>query len=339
MLIELTDSEINSGIIDPAKLQTAATEIASTGYVVMTGLVSPDSCALLMEAILEDVDQVREPDKLTPHEKATGVGHLQLGLRRYSPYVKADIVANPLIEQVVAKVLGHGAWLGFYNGNVNCPGSVHQPLHFDRPFSWKSPEAAAAAGQSWPPPTTTLSCSLALSDITTDNGATEIYPGTHHETAVTGWPRGERPENHPELVEHWGPPSRMAIPAGGICFRDPRMWHRGVPNPSDQPRPMIAITYHAEMARHWRGLLVPDMSPDDVDRCQQDMSLRQMDDGSLGDGRLVFDASAEKAFTVPSQYGINRNVRFVSASESVDHLRDAHLTGGARVVERSSTGN
>jgi hypothetical protein len=230
-------------------------------------------------------------------------------------------------------VLGDHAWLGFYNGNVNMPGSTSQPLHFDRPFTWRTKEEAEAAGESWPPRTTTLSCSVALEDITSHNAATEIYPGSHRETVVASWRRGERPGSHPELLEKWGPPARMEIPAGGICFRDPRMWHRGMPNTSNQIRPMIALTFHAALGNHWRGVLVRDLAPEAVARREQDPSLRVMDDGELGDGRLVFEESAREVFDQhPSQHGIGRNVRFVG---KVDHTVDAHLVGGARVLEES----
>jgi len=242
-------------------------------------------------------------------------------------------VANPLIEHVVSAVLGKAAWLGFYNGNVNLPGSVHQPLHYDRPFSWRTKEKAARDGQSWPPPTTTLSCSVALSDITEDNGATEIYPGTHLETAVTEWPLGERLSNHPDLVERWAPPERMTLPAGSVCFRDPRMWHRGTPNPSGQARPLIAMTYHAARCRHWRGRLVKNLPPQDEERCRKDRALRVLDSGDLADGRLVFEESACDAFeATESLHEVNRNVRFVGEPLKVNHFLDAHLVGGARVV-------
>ena len=165
---------------------------------------------MLLPSILEDVEIVRSSGELTPHEKNTGVGHLQLGLRRHAPYVCADLASNPLIESVVAEILGGGAWLGFYNGNVNCPGSTFQPLHFDRPYSWKSRELAEADGQPWPPPTTTLSCSVALAEITAESGATEIYPGSQRETEVATWTTN-RLKERPDLLEAWGPPARMEI--------------------------------------------------------------------------------------------------------------------------------
>jgi hypothetical protein len=315
------------------KVAAIKAEIETRGFAVVGGLISLETCELLMSSVLEDAERVRALEKPTPHEERTGRGHLQLGLRRFAPYVRPDLVANPLIEHVVAAVLGPAAWFGFYSGNVNLPGSVHQPLHYDRPFSWRTREKAERDGQSWPPPTTTLSCSVALSEIMGGNGATEIYPGTHLETAVTEWPLGERVSNHPDLIERWGPPERMTIPAGGICFRDPRMWHRGVPNPSDQARPMIAITYHAERCLQWRGRLIKNMTPADIQRCQQDPALRVLDNGELGDGRLVFEESARDAFNATNDlHTVNRNVRFVGKPLKVNHFLDAHLIGGARVV-------
>ena len=95
------------------------------------------------------------------------------------------------------------------------------------------------------------------------------------------------------------------------------------------------MTFHADIGKSWRGLLVQDMSDRDRTRCEQDPGLRVLDDGELGDGRLVFEDSAHKIFADnPSKYGVNRNVRFV---HKLDHTVDAHLVGGARVLEESAT--
>ena len=329
MAVFPSPSEQADGAFSAESLERLCEDIRMTGYAVVGGLVAPETCALINESVLEDVATVLATGQPTAHEKATASGHLQLGARRYAPYVQPDLIANPLIESVVAAVLGQGAWLGFYNGNVNCPRSGYQPLHYDRPFSWTTPEDAAEDGRPWPPPTTTLSCSIAVTDINAEAGATESYPGTQNEVAVAQL-SSRRLADNPELVESWGPPTRMEIPAGGICFRDPRMWHRGVPNLSDRPRPMLALTYHSPLCRHWRGLLLRDMSASDIARCEADATLRVMDDGTLGDGRLVFHASAARAFDRASPT-INRNARFVDAP--VDHLSGAHEVGGARLVE------
>ncbi|MEM7362744.1 MAG: phytanoyl-CoA dioxygenase family protein [Pseudomonadota bacterium] len=324
----VTQNEKNNGALSAGHLQTAGHEFRERGFVVLSGLIDTDLCHRLKDSVLADVSGIRRDASPTPHERNTALGHLQLGLRRYAPYVDAALVANPIIEHVVSTLLGPGAWLGFYNGNVNCPGSGTQPLHADRPFAWKTESDAIRAGQSWPPPTTTVSCSVALTDITSDTGATEIFPGTHHETAVTTWRPGERPQNHPDLIEKWSPSERMEIPTGGVCIRDPRMWHRGVPNRDASPRPMVAITYHSPLAKHWRGLLV-EMSDEEQRRCETDPTLRKLDDGQLGDGRLVFHENTRRMFDADNLHGIHRNVRFVE--DAVDHIHGAHEVGGARV--------
>ena len=91
-----------------------------------------------------------------------------------------ELVANPLIEQVAAAVLGrsarprgafhpavgaarHVAWLGFHNGNCATPfagphagNSGYQGLHTDGGWCYKTQDEAAAAGATWPPLTTCL---------------------------------------------------------------------------------------------------------------------------------------------------------------------------------------
>ena len=333
MSFEIEPAERARGALDEAKRSAVVEAIRTQGFAAIAGVVSDASCELLAASVQGDAAAIRALDEPTTHERLTGRGHVQMGLRRHAPYVTADLVANPFIEAVVTGVLGSGAWLGFYSGNLNLPGSTHQPLHMDRPFSWKTPEAAAAAGHDWPPPTTSLGCSIALEAITEANGATEVWPGTHRATEVIELLRGSQLEDHPALLEKWGPPARMTIPAGGVVIRDPRMWHRGVPNPSDRPRAMIAVTYHCAEARHWRGRLVKAMSDEDAARCAADPALRVLDDGSLGDGRLLFQGDTRAVFeSAPNPFGVDRNVRFVDAPERVNHFLDSHARGGARIV-------
>lgn len=161
------------------------------------------------------------------------------------------------------------------------------------------------------------------------SGPTEIYPGSQRETEVAQW-KSNRLGERQDLLKKWGPPQSMTIPSGGVCFRDPRMWHGGVPNLSSEPRPMIALTYHAEGARTWRGRYVHNIDRDLLAQLMADHSLKLMDDGTLGDGRLVFHESAKPAFEPASLHGVYRNVRFVAGQ--VDHLHDAHELGGARVA-------
>ncbi|MEZ4710166.1 MAG: hypothetical protein R3A44_23380 [Caldilineaceae bacterium] len=131
---EITQDERNAGTLAPHKLKQIRASFDTNGYAVVSRFISPETCELLLQSVLEDVAQIRARPEPTVHEQRTGPGHLQLGLRRYAPYVKAELVANPLIESIVAALLGAGAWLGFYNGNVNTPGSGAQPSTMTAPM-------------------------------------------------------------------------------------------------------------------------------------------------------------------------------------------------------------
>ena len=79
---EITDQEWRSGSLAEDKLDQVQESFDSIGFAVVAGLVPPAICEQLMTAFLEDVELIREKAGLTPHEKHTAEGHLQLGPRR-----------------------------------------------------------------------------------------------------------------------------------------------------------------------------------------------------------------------------------------------------------------
>lgn len=96
---------------------------------------------------------------------------------------------------------------------------------------------------------------------------------------------------------------------------------------------MIGMTYHAQRCQQWGGRLIKNLAPADMEKIRRDPALRVVGDGELGDGRLVFESSARDAFhATESLHQVNRNVRFVDEPLKVNHFLDAHLIGGARVV-------
>ena len=102
-----------------------------------------------------------------------GHGHLQLGQPRMAPHVHPEVVANPIIEQVVVAILRRDARLGFFNGNCAMPSSGVQRLHMDDQWDWHSAEEAAAAGEPWPHRTTSVHVNICpTTDVTEHNGGT-----------------------------------------------------------------------------------------------------------------------------------------------------------------------
>ena len=92
----LTETEQSQGEIAVDKLAQVVADIEVEGFAVVENLVSIESRQILLDVIREDALAIKAAGELTPHEKHTGEGHLQLGLPRSAPYVRADLLANAM---------------------------------------------------------------------------------------------------------------------------------------------------------------------------------------------------------------------------------------------------
>lgn len=133
------------------------------------------------------------------------------------------IVHGAMDDRVVADQWGCDAPLG---------GSDYQQIHPDyhRPLFAEAPDLAL--------PTYMLTVSFGLVPITSANGPIEIAPGTHK------MPRAEALRS----VES-GKIAMQSIPLeiGDVLIRHPWALHRGTPNRTEIPRPLVTIRY----VRRW----------------------------------------------------------------------------------------
>ncbi|RIK33188.1 MAG: hypothetical protein DCC55_35435, partial [Chloroflexi bacterium] len=168
-------------------------------------------------------------------------GHLQQGPPPFAPYVFRDIVANPFAIQVTHAILGDGLYNRFYNGNANTPGSGTQPLHADGPHLWQDLTVTH--------PPATLVVNICPVETTEENGATELWPGTHMIPMNKQHVSPDMEAQRREIA----PPVRALARKGSLLIRDVRLWHRGVPNHSNEIRHMIAmihcISWHQRPAK------------------------------------------------------------------------------------------
>jgi len=82
-------------------------------------------------------------------------------------------------------------------------------------------------------------------DVSPENGSTELWLGTHKDCSVSVH---DNIKVTPEALDKWrtiSPPIQPTSKAGSILIRDIRLWHAGMPNHTDTPRPMIAMIHHA----------------------------------------------------------------------------------------------
>ena len=87
-----------------------------------------------------------------------------------------------------------------------------------------------------------LSADILLTEFTSENGATQIWPGTQYtmeEDAEEHKSIGERAEKEPVVY--------ITGPAGSVSIRDQRAWHRSGVNRTQQDRMLLSMG-------HWRSL-------------------------------------------------------------------------------------
>lgn len=109
-------------------------------------------------------------------------------------------------------------------------GSDYQPIHRDCPSLF--PETGKET------PMYQLALNFPLVDVTAENGPLEIIRGTHMMTRNEGI---ELLESGKASIE------AVALQMGDVMIRDVRTLHRGTPNHTSEPRPMVVIGY----SRSW----------------------------------------------------------------------------------------
>ena len=184
-------------------------------------------------------------ETLSAKKRTFGLNHIAMFLPMVSPFADAQVVANPIAVQIMSAVLGETLSCSFYNSNTAYPGSGSQQVHRDIGLVFGTEMQV-------PTPPTHLVFNIPLTDFTEENGSTEVWPGTHLivDKALSD---GQALEERAACM----PSQRTNIPAGSIVIRDMRMWHRGVPNRTQQARTMLAIVYERGWIRAGKPLQIP----------------------------------------------------------------------------------
>ncbi|GDX40753.1 hypothetical protein LBMAG21_10450 [Armatimonadota bacterium] len=227
--MHLTSEERAAGTMSPKNLALAVRTLNDVGYVVLEEILPLDWVENARAQCDADIAEF-VANELTPETNAERAGHVSMLAPMHAPYTDAIAVENPFALQVMEAAMGKNIYCMFYNTNTAYPGSMYQRLHRDiyLPF----PEL------DHPLPAYMVVVNIPLIDFTLENGSTEVYPGTHHITDID-------PEDSQKLLERaqYLPATRTNVKAGSLVVRDMRMWHRGMPNPSDTVRTMLAIVY------------------------------------------------------------------------------------------------
>lgn len=233
--INIARAELESGTMSPEHLSAAVQAMKTDGFVVLTDIVDPAHLAILRDRMLADVEKILSRDD-TPFNFNTG--NIQQMPPPFPPYLFRDVLANPMVIAVVRAVIGRGIKFTDYTGNTCLPGELKQPVHADVGHLWSNMEH--------PTPTFGIVANVPVVDMTPQNGSTEIWPGTHLDTTIGKGDDIKIPEEKLRQREQVAPPFQPSVRCGSVLIRDMRLWHRGMPNYTGTPRPMIALIYWAD---------------------------------------------------------------------------------------------
>ncbi len=231
--LNFTPEEKRSGKMTAEKLQEARSALHQDGFVVLNDVVDLTHLATLREKMQEDLATILAREDAPFNFNA---GNVQQDPPPFPPYLFRDVLLNDLVIQVTKAMLGSGLKNNFYSGNTALPGERMQPVHPDVPQLWPDLETAT--------PSFGFVVNIPVVDMTPENGSTELWPGTHHDTTLSDV-RGDIkvPEEALERQRSARPPVQPSLRCGGVLIRDIRLWHRGMPNRTPTPRPMIAMIH------------------------------------------------------------------------------------------------
>jgi len=250
---------------------------AKDGYLVFRNVVSPKRLSVLHEQLAAAFEDARRSGRLFSGG-GTISGHLNCSPGEASRFAYESLEAHGIVD-LIKTVFPKATRLPNVGCNFNLPHSVAQHYHADRNFLDHF-----------------MIANVAVVDTTIANGAIDIIPGSHQ-----------------KFYKYWRfalervarASTRLEMKQGDVLIRTSNMWHRGMPNVTDAPRPMVAFTW-------------------------EDGGSTQSDPFKTEDGKIVFRQNwyrpttlgrlRERTFvTAPITYSAYRFVTSLYGTKGYDH--------------------
>jgi len=213
--------------LTPAEARAHADDVRATSLTILRGLLPTATIDAWNAAIqpLLRAAVAREGDN--PNR---GAHRYYVTLPFQDLWADPGVIDNDAVMAVVEELVGADGVMCQLASDTPLAGSDYQDLHRDTQLLF--PET----GQESPP--YQLAVNFPLCDVTDANGPMEWAPGTHMTSKAEGLRRIESGE---------APLLKAYMQRGDVMIRDVRHIHRGTPNASGVPRPMVVIGY----SRRW----------------------------------------------------------------------------------------
>ncbi|MBF2006489.1 MAG: phytanoyl-CoA dioxygenase family protein [Chlorogloeopsis fritschii C42_A2020_084] len=207
-------------------LDRFAQELNRDGICVIRGLFERnliDEWAKAFDLLLRE--RQNQPGGLAPRE----IARYYLTLPWVTPFANTEVFANPVILGIFDRVFPQEYVMAQLGADIPVQGSDYQEIHRDfRPlFSDRVVTPLYALAVNFP-----------LVEVTAENGPFQMARGTHVLP---------RDEGLAKIASGEIPMESFYMQPGDVMIRTPLALHRGSPNRTSQPRPMIVMGY----VMHW----------------------------------------------------------------------------------------
>jgi hypothetical protein len=197
-------------------LRELRSNLDDKGYFVIPDVVSKERLAEFNLQIVEAYQQA---------EKFEGGGSISGHLNCF-PGKEARFIYDEIEERGIADAI-RALRPGLSSAvrptlNFNLPGSSAQHYHMDGVFTEEY-----------------IICNIAVVDTDLSNGAIDLLPSTNREFF---------PFWRYALKQKYRLTTRVPMQQGDVLLRKSTLWHRGMPNGSATPRPMMSLTFGEKVA-------------------------------------------------------------------------------------------
>ncbi|MFL5783251.1 MAG: phytanoyl-CoA dioxygenase family protein [Bacteriovoracaceae bacterium] len=199
----------------------------SDGFVILRNHLNPEKIRQWRETSQPLLDR---QIKLEGNETSRGSNRYYVSFPFEMPFADPEFYEDGDILAIVEGLVGKRFVMCQLASDTPLKGSVYQDIHRDCPPLF--PEEGIET------PMFQLAVNFPLVDVTPENGPLEIIRGTHMLSRDQGL---DLVESNKAKIE------QLEMKAGDVLIRDVRTLHRGTPNHTDVPRPMVVLGY----SRSW----------------------------------------------------------------------------------------
>jgi ectoine hydroxylase-related dioxygenase (phytanoyl-CoA dioxygenase family) len=210
-----------------AELDALADEVRREGHCVLRGHLPAPLLTAWNEAFAPLLARHVEREG---HRQNRGAARYYVTLPFVAPWAEPRVFADDDVLALVDRLVGPDPLLVQLATDTPLAGSAYQDVHRDAPPLF--PEAGIET------PPFQLAVNVPLVPVTLDNGPLEVVRGT------AMLPRAQAVD---ELAAGHRRLEPVLLALGDVIVRDVRTLHRGTPNHTPAPRPMVVVGY----SRRW----------------------------------------------------------------------------------------